>query len=168
MVPARACTSMPMTTCSGMWCANQGGGGGCAGKRASPQPAPGEHSQGGPRAEAAPALGSSAVGTGRQVWTKAYMQTDPEDGSVGAACQRGGSTQGQMCPFHRPSLEAWRSGDGLDGAGHQHWCCPGKRHGLHRGLGQARQNPGDGSTNTVWCDHREADGPLFGPDSTGL
>lgn len=34
--------------------------------------------------------------------------------------------------------------------------------------GQARQNPRDGSTNTVWCDHREADGPLFGPDSTGL
>lgn len=41
MVPARVRTSMPMTTCSGMWGRGQGGSRRGAGWRAGPQPAPG-------------------------------------------------------------------------------------------------------------------------------
>lgn len=71
---------------------------------------------------------------------------DPEDGSAGAACQQGGSRRGQMCPFHRPSLEVWRSRDGLDGALVLPWA---RGTVCTEAWGQARQTPGEGSTNTA-------------------
>lgn len=69
-----------------------------------------------------------------------------------------------MCPFDRVSLEVWRRGIG---AGERVDVDRGS--GLYRGMGTGVTEPwGWKCRHPVWPNHKEADGPLLGPDSMAL